>query len=81
MTELEEAGDPIEDIIRAFKSLEDSGLYMPNDGKFPISKEMYNYLMSDCRNDFIADFMKKFKKIENRKFVDLSKLLPESEDD
>ena len=45
MTKLEDVGNSIEDLIKAFKSIEDNGLYTPYNGKFPISKEMYNYLM------------------------------------
>lgn len=45
--EEDENWDPIEDIKRAMKSLEERGYFGPNDGKFKISKELYNYLMGE----------------------------------
>jgi len=45
MNDLEELGDPIEDIKKALKLLEHNNIYCPNDGKFKISKEMHDYIM------------------------------------
>ncbi len=49
MSKLEEAGDPIEDIKKSMKLLEDRGIYHPDDGKFKISKELWEYMFSDIK--------------------------------
>ena len=57
---------PIEDIKEALKLMEEKGIYSPYNGKFPLSKEVYNYLMQDHVPILSPEKLERFQKESER---------------
>ena len=57
MNDLEEAGDSIEDIVKAMESLKESGFPGPYYSTFKITKELYKWWMSPEREELMKEIL------------------------